>query len=674
MFHLDVNTGLNGQNVNCIFKDSHGIIWLGTDAGVTCLLGDKIVNFRADSIADVVDVTDIEETEDGKIFVGFSNGGLYEVHFATQQIRRIVPSLINTVKEMTVLQGRLYIKTDKGIYHYENGQAAVLNKYADNGVEWSKVMQAFARKRSRVSPNYDEIDQNKLYSYLRDEQLGIDWYGYFLKGVAHTYPNRSLFETYRFGSVDTRNLDVRSFCLYGADLLIGMRDGFYHINESKGLLRHYLPSEVGASVITNIKWVNDRFLIACYAGGLRFYDPEKQILSETIMPDISFSSLCLDSLNSLVFAASESGIFVFDYQLNLKASYNHNNTSLPQDYYPDVCIDDKGKVWISSLNDMYILDHTDGYVQCDGFPDGFFNEQNNLAFTMLQSQMLAFSPNALFYSTTELDRFGKLDFGVGGIDFVTTVQDSLLLIGTSHGLFLVSRHGDHCSILSHYGLEYGIPSLLFNKKEVAYDDNGTLWMANCQGLVKLSKESQSHLRDSVKAKCFISNLIIDDKLKNDGALLQIVRDKSFTILWNVFSEHPQVTPGILNYAHGAEEFFECSIDDQNFMVLSNRQGYDINSLSLGSHRLRLQLSGHPETAVEYTISVVPSLWVWFELAFILLLAIVIYLQYDLYKRRKMMTLKLRRKHALERLIVARQTSDNIHREEEIRRREEAERN
>lgn len=74
--HYTINEGLPANSIRCIFRDSRGFLWLGTDAGVSRFDGNSFVNFSSkDGLAND-HVWSITETKKGELVFGCYGGGI----------------------------------------------------------------------------------------------------------------------------------------------------------------------------------------------------------------------------------------------------------------------------------------------------------------------------------------------------------------------------------------------------------------------------------------------------------------------------------------------------------------------------------------------------------------------------------------------------------------------
>ncbi len=76
--HIDVKDGLSNRNVNCIFQDSRGFIWIGTEAGLNRYDGYQFKHYYAfpgdDQSLTNSDINAIAEDSSGFLWIGTYNG------------------------------------------------------------------------------------------------------------------------------------------------------------------------------------------------------------------------------------------------------------------------------------------------------------------------------------------------------------------------------------------------------------------------------------------------------------------------------------------------------------------------------------------------------------------------------------------------------------------------
>ncbi|MBQ2970573.1 MAG: helix-turn-helix domain-containing protein [Bacteroidaceae bacterium] len=566
-----------------------------------------------------------------------------------------------------------------GIRKYAPADCIVVNELSATGDSLLHIcsdglLTINVKTNSMVSPSRRSLDINGVYSYHHDEELDVDWTGYFVEGLSHNYHTRPLFATYRMGDFDTRGINVRSFHIHGEDILIGSREGMYCISEADQSVHYLSPEALGAHVVTNINYWGGKFIIATYGSGLHTYDPMKQQLGRASLPaEGNFSRLVVSPDSSYLIAAGNLGVYIIDKQLRVTAHYDSHNSELSNTYIPDVHFDHTGKAWISTLQGMAIYDPRTGMVQTSGFPEDYFNNEPNLSFNpSLDGDVIAFSTNKVYKARTDLSSYTLLPLheshDVGAINFIFPYADSLYWVGANKGLFLFDRD---LQGYMQFNESDGLPSLRFSKQEYAYTPDGTLWMGTNKGLVYLTPEAQRRLTHHMTGSIMIEEMLIDGRKQEAGFLVGLTEQRHVTLQWNFTSEQLTCTPMLLDYSFPSIRYYEYALDGSPYRQTEIGNVITLQGLSLGRHTLRIRVAGREETGTEYHIHVVPSPLFYFELLFLVTLGIALYSIYKWNENRKRLRIKMREKYDLE-LRLAGENAVRIHEQQQMVQKREAE--
>ena len=767
--------GMRGEDVNKIFKDSRGLIWIATNKGVNCYNGRTIIPFGIEGSNVAVQVQSLVELPDGKLFAGTDNG-IFHINLTQTRCKRVYPEITN-VNTLCVVGKDIIAGTNRGIYvcthshvthipiesnaiaknNRVNDMAVVkdsivwfctndrigrlnlltmaiqmydighslfvgnlttvrkINKSLFIGTEGSGVLQITIEgqtlsackytpadcivvneltttgdsllhicsdglltinvKTNKIVTQYHRtLDVNGVYSYYHDEELNVDWTGYFVEGLSYNYHTQPLFATYRMGDFDTRDINVRSFHIHGDDILIGTREGMYCINEADQSVHYLTPEDLGAHVVTNINYWGGKFIIATYGGGLHTYTPiQKQLERSSLPAEGNFSRLVISPDSSFLIAAGNLGLYIINRQLRVTAHYDSHNSELSNTYIPDVHFDCTGKAWISTLQGMAIYDPRTGIVQTSGFPENYFNGEPNLSFNpSLDGDVIAFSTNKVYKAQNDLSSYTLLPLhespDVGSINFILPYADSLYWVGGNKGLFLFDRN---LQSYTQFNESDGLPSLRFSKQECAYTPDGTLWMGTNKGLVYLTPEAQKRLTQRMAGNIMMKEMLINGRKQDAGTLIGLTDHCHVTLRWNLTSEQLTCTPMLLDYSFPSIRYYEYALDGAPYRQTDDNNTINLNKLSLGKHRLRIRVAGREETATEYHIHVVPSTLFYFELLFLATLAIALYSIYRWYTYRQCLRAKMREKHNLE-LRLAGENAVRIHEQQQMAQKREVE--
>ncbi|HEY5511028.1 MAG TPA: two-component regulator propeller domain-containing protein [Prolixibacteraceae bacterium] len=129
--HLNVNNGLSQNQINCIYRDSKGFVWFGTNAGLNRFDGSSIEVFSYEksdkgSIANNT-ISAIAEDKNGNLWIGTGNG-VSMLNSQTYQFREFDYSSLSTarcgdIRYVNALAvdraGNLWIGTNNGVIYHD---------------------------------------------------------------------------------------------------------------------------------------------------------------------------------------------------------------------------------------------------------------------------------------------------------------------------------------------------------------------------------------------------------------------------------------------------------------------------------------------------------------------------------------------------------------------------
>ncbi|MCQ2257145.1 MAG: helix-turn-helix domain-containing protein [Bacteroidaceae bacterium] len=617
-------------------------------------------------------------TENDKLLWVCSNRKLYSIDTITGKRHCYdLTHLIGASSRMTTIasyKNNLYIGTkDRGVLRFctKEKKAQFYPLLPEGDV---RDLNVDAQGHLNVSMyNFYEVDIDKnsivrttkshsAYTSLHDTDLGVTWFGHYLEGLAYNYHKRQLVSHFTYKNFDSCTLFVRSLCKHGNDILIGTREGFYHINSLTETCRYFAPKEIGANIVTDIVWFAGRFVLATWEFGIRTYDPLTHTVSlpeafneqdETFHFDMGdFSSLTVSQDKKTLVAVGNQGCFFFDQEMRCQHNYNSKNSKLHNEYITSAFFDNQGILWIGSMKRLYMFD-LQNRTFISRFPKPFFDNTQYLAFSQdTDGDVLAFGEGKIFKCKSDLSSYTTFDLslspGCGNIYFVHPHKGQYL-VGTSLGLFLFDKDFKQ---YKQYSFSDNLPTLAFNKSEIQQMEDGSLWMATNKGIISLSSLQLDKLNDSVKGKVILDKLWISNKVVSPNTLYSMIDNPEISISWTFGSEDISFVPLLLDYSLNIAKLYEYKIDNGDFSASRDRETVNIGSLSLGTHTITIRLAGHPETTTRYTVTVLPSALFFFEIIFFILLCVSIFVGIDMRKRWKKRKQKLLLKHKLEREISA----------------------
>jgi ligand-binding sensor domain-containing protein len=329
---------LSDNNLQCIYKDSHGRVWLGTANEGICLI----------------------EYEDEKAsrpyFKHFHNDPHNPYSINMGMVRAIIDDR----------KGNLWIGT-------ENGGINVLNLDANHDEE-----AVFKHYIKNIFDDYS-LSNNSIYAIYKDIQ-GIIWVGTYGGGVDYFSNQLQKFEQYR-QTPSPENLindnTINAIFEDGTDIWIGTEGGIYIINpktSSKSYLTH--DPDIAGSIGSNSIWSiykdsQNNIWLGTWAGGLNLFNPEtkkfKRFLND---PDNPFSissnnvfSITEDEEGYLWLATMGGGLNRYDRKTGRFMAYRADITSpnnISGDWVQTMLVSSNNEFWISTSDGVDLFDKEAG--------------------------------------------------------------------------------------------------------------------------------------------------------------------------------------------------------------------------------------------------------------------------------------------------------------------------
>ena len=167
--YLQVKDGLSDNRASCVFQDSKGLLWFGTQKGLNQYNAYSFKNYLSMQLDSNTlsgnDITAITEDGNNNIWVGTFNNGINKFDRKTRKFTRFLKSDFN---ENSVIgasvwdmkydgKGNIWIATDAGISKYETNNNSFVN---------------FSAKDSAVNG----LSMQAIYSITQDNK-GRMWFG-----------------------------------------------------------------------------------------------------------------------------------------------------------------------------------------------------------------------------------------------------------------------------------------------------------------------------------------------------------------------------------------------------------------------------------------------------------------------------------------------------------------
>jgi ligand-binding sensor domain-containing protein len=559
------------------------------------------------------------------VYVGSDNAGLFVYNIAKNQFGHYVNVGCNVITDLSADKQNLYVSTD--------GNGAHVISLKD-----SRIVNSFGLNSS------PRLQDNSVYCFFHDK-TGVNWFGYFRRGLSYNYYSDNIFKVYKFGSFTSQDVNVRSFCIHGSQKVIGTRNGLYFIDEKSNVVKYFPPSAIGGSIVTSICLYRGLYYVATYDGGVSILNPHtltfSRFHSSPALTTGSFSKLVVSPQNELWMGGNQ-GIFIFNG--NILTSYSEHNSQLYDAYVSNMMFDRQGRCWISTQKGLCIYTPQDKVIRSSGFPSGFVNKVSELNCTLgEQDDVICYSLAGLFRTNEDMTRFFsiKLDATVWN-DFISFViydkKRQSYWLGTENGLFCFMHDFKN---FRHYDDECNLLSKEYSRGSCLIDGEDNLWIGSLNGLV------YANLRQLQMSDNKLFDISPDDISIDNG---QISRQKEYIMIanhkisltWNILSQTLSFRPVLLNYGNPDGNYYEYSINtDDKWSVVDDKSLITTDNFHLGINYLYVRKAGCKKM-VPFIVTVYPSCMFVFEvLAFIA----VIFLVRFIYRRNK--DLMMERKARLE---------------------------
>ena len=239
--HIGTNEGLSQLDVNCIFQDSRGFIWIGTRDGLNMYDGYKFTIYRYDpkdsSTIGGNFVWDITEDKEGNLWIATSGAGLnkYDIKhnlFTHYKHSDNNPNSLsnNTVDKLLFEKdGNLWIITDNGSLDFFNIHTKSFKHYTHPG----KVK------------DYGGI--HSISTLFEDSELNL-WAADYAGGLSFLNKKNGRFTKFIHSDNDNGSISSdRVSCIFedkSHQVWVGTTDGGLNLfNRQTGRFRHFLHDE-----------------------------------------------------------------------------------------------------------------------------------------------------------------------------------------------------------------------------------------------------------------------------------------------------------------------------------------------------------------------------------------------------------------------------------------------
>jgi len=564
-FFNKANSGLPGNMINALDRDSQGLLWIGTSTGLATFDGTNWQVFNTLNSGLTQDnIYSLVVGDNDEIWIGTSGSGIQMLQNNSWTTFNMTNSGIpsNNVRIIFIASnGTKWIGTNSGLASFDGTEWNVYN--TSNSVFTSNNITAIDQESNGklwfASGEFGQPNLGGLVSYN-----GTDWFIYNTgnsglpvnyinaftidgNGVKLTGTNSGISKfddlnwtnIHLFGDTQTVYTINKLFCNQSDNLLVSFNfpgtweRGFVRydgnqwttINTSNtGIVTNQLMSMTFES--NGTKWVGS-------SGGLASFDDAQwnsyTIQNSGLPSDFGYIiTVATDAADDVWIGTANAGLVKFDGVG--WSSYNTGNSGIPGNGIYAMEFDQTGTLWLATANGLTSFDGTNWVVynsSNSGLPDNwvysiaFDNAGNKWIGTYNAGLAMFDGTNWSVYNTSNSslphNRIHTIAFDTNGDKWIGTAMNMAKFDGTNWEIFTP--------------LNSGLPNQ--NVRAIAFDDQNNQWIGTGFGLACFFNGTWKNFntQNSLLTDNFIRFLRIDDSGDvwigtNSGGLLKHTPDYS----------------------------------------------------------------------------------------------------------------------------------------------------
>ena len=467
--NYSINEGLSQSVVNCIFQDSKGYIWIGTQNGLNRFNGETFDVYSYNPI-DSNSISNnwiyaITEDHDGNLWVG-TKGGLNKYLTKKNYFQRIeyqtaftfdVTQYIYDVVCMS--NGNIIINTPPVISIY------------------NPVENSFSHFQSKLE--YDGAVKDVKIPVLEDDEERI-WIGTTNGLTAFSFQTKE-FSYFPF-------IDKKGY-------IIGIVNITALFKDKKGML--WVGTTIG---LFNFNSASSRF----EESGFNLASSEKYPFENSCI-----RAILEDKFGNLIFGTEDNGLYVIS-QFSLKVAtiqnYTSENSGIVHNILQSLIIDKSENLWIGTLSGMSITDLKRKNFELyrnSNLPNSLDLSGNVIASIYKENDSILWvgtwgqGLNLLNRNTNKVEHFSTRQTGNHKIsnDFIHVIfkdGDDRIWLGTRNGIVIYDKPGNRFVPWDEYFKDTALPSL--NNVRIFMiirDKSSNYWIGTQNGLYKINLEKST---------------------------------------------------------------------------------------------------------------------------------------------------------------------------------------
>ena len=184
--------GLSNNTVNTIYKDSRGLVWVGTQNGVNVLQGNSIINLKKNDGLAHETCWDIAEDSNHNMWFASFGGGLSVFNGNKFKVFNTQKGLVNDfIRKLFAFKNKILVGTSNGLSIIDINTNKILNFYNTYHKEPFQVMAFFEYKGNVYCTTYRsgvfkvDLDKSKLTFLSKNKECvlsAVQYGGYVFSG------------------------------------------------------------------------------------------------------------------------------------------------------------------------------------------------------------------------------------------------------------------------------------------------------------------------------------------------------------------------------------------------------------------------------------------------------------------------------------------------------------
>ena len=512
--YYGVEDGLSQSEVNCIFQDSRGLIWIGTQAGLNRFDGRNFVSFDKNPLDQSTIssgwIYSINEDSKGNLWIG-TNNGLNKFNPKTEKFEHYTSSELKDKIIYSILideKDFVWIKTNYSITKI-NPETKKFNVTQPRDIdEQIKPKEEFS---------FPMIKTNK--GIWSGSSFGLQFFSFqydLIQSFHHDPNNQRTIPSEYVTALAQDN---------SGNLFVGTENGIAHFETYRGITRPLLSSkinkvleEAGSKFITGLIYIEQKgkriLIISTYGAGIITYNLTTEI-SNTFQSNVSnpqslkynrVKSLFRDNSDNFWIGLNASGLNKFSPKsIKFKTYKNSGKNSKSGIYITDNIIAsiyaNKHEIWVGTwsggLNIINKRTHRTRVLNTLGAKGERIVDNHVHALYKRENENIWIgTKNGISIYSKKTNNFFSFEefFGIPIIEELLNTRINVIKETSDHNMLIGSNKGLVFFNLSSKTFSFPIPSKKINKissavYEIAISDN-IYWIATFAGLYKINKAQE----------------------------------------------------------------------------------------------------------------------------------------------------------------------------------------